>query len=179
MQYKMLFILIEGNDDEYFFDRAIKPLLAETYESILLWQYAQKPPEKIRQLVRSIKRMKADYIFVGDIDDLPCVMAKKEQILAKKLNVDDEKIMIVVKEIESWYLAGLNDKNAQDLTRTTFVTTDALTKENFNSLMYPAFDSRVDFMQEILNRFSVGEAENRNVSFRYFIGQIAPSRSAG
>jgi hypothetical protein len=172
MDYKILYILIEGNDDEWFFEHAIKPLLETKYQSIVLWQYAQKSTEKIQQLIRSIRRMKADYLFIGDIHDLPCVTAKREEILRRLSNIEAEKIRVVVKEIESWYLAGLNDKNAQNLTGTTFMATDEITKEKFDPLVPKKYDSRVAFMHQILNNFSIDEARDRNVSFRYFIEKM-------
>jgi len=46
--------------------------------------------------------------------------------------------------------------------------TDTLTKEGFNSLIPQRFDSRIDFMVEILKRFCTGMAKRKNGSFRYF-----------
>ena len=43
MPYKRLFILIEGDDDERFFEKIINPLLDKKYNSITLWKYGDVP----------------------------------------------------------------------------------------------------------------------------------------
>lgn len=59
--------------------------------------------------------MGADYIYVTDIDRSPCITAKKERVKKEISNIDIGKIVIVIKEIESWYFAGLTAKALQSL----------------------------------------------------------------
>jgi hypothetical protein len=49
------------------------------------------------------------------------------------------------------------------------LSTDELTKENFNELIPALFDSRIDFMFEILKSFSPVTAAERNRSFKFFL----------
>ncbi|MDI6767583.1 MAG: hypothetical protein QME52_12240, partial [Bacteroidota bacterium] len=51
----------------------------------------------------------------------------------------------------------------------TFKDTDDTTKEQFNRLIPEKYDSRIDFMSEILNNFSFKTAKRKNRSFKYFI----------
>ena len=55
MPYKRLFILIEGDDDERFFEKIINPLLDEKYDSITLWKYSQETNKRINNIIRGIK----------------------------------------------------------------------------------------------------------------------------
>ena len=172
MGYKLLFILIEGNDDERFFESVVKPSLQEKYSAIKFWQYAEENEKRKASFIKSITSMKADYICIGDIDTVPCVTAKKEKItddFSKKITVD--RIVIVVKEIESWYLAGL-DKNASKKIgiREKIGTTDNITKEHFNQLI-PKNTPRPVFMQKILENYDVEVAEGKNGSFGYFLNK--------
>ena len=80
--------------------------------------------------------------------------------------------MIVVKEIESWYLAGLDDKASQQLKVKCFDATDGLTKELFNSCLPNSARSRIDFVSEVMNRFSLDIALGKNASFNYFYNRI-------
>ena len=116
--------------------------------------------------------MKADYICVGDIDDVPCVTSKKERItddFDEKITKD--KIIIVIKEIESWYLAGLDEKASKKLhIRKKIETTDNVIKEHFNQLI-PKKMSRIEFMRKILENYDVGVAEGKNRSFGYFLNK--------
>lgn len=82
MNYKRLFLFIEGNDDERFFGRIIKPIYEEKYD-VKLWKYAHQKNKKIENFLKSVKSMKADYIFVADINLAPCI-ADKKQIIQKK-----------------------------------------------------------------------------------------------
>ena len=73
-------------------------------------------------------------------------------------------------EIESWYLAGLNDEECKRLgLPTTIDNTDHISKEQFLGLMPDRFDSKAEFMLEILRVFDHETARSKNSSFRYFM----------
>ncbi len=112
--------------------------------------------------------MNADYIYVSDVDG-PCVTARKGKIKSQYGELlEDGRIGIVIKVIESWYLGGLNNDDAKKFTGRTFRTTDNVIKEQFENLISRKFDSKTDFMIEILKFFSIGVAKRKNKSFKYF-----------
>ncbi len=63
-----LYLFVEGEDDERFFKSIIIPKLQRTYYAIIPIPYAQDKKEKTDHFIKSIKSMKADYIYVTDID---------------------------------------------------------------------------------------------------------------
>jgi len=172
MTYKLLFILLEGDDDKRFFESVVEPFFEERYTMIKFWKYANKNKKLRANFIKSIDAMKADYICVGDIDDAPCITAKKEKIaddFDEKITKD--KIVIVIKEIESWYLAGLDEKTSKRLGICKKIkTTDNITKEHFNQLI-PKNMPRIEFMQKILENYDVGVAEGGNRSLGYFLNK--------
>ncbi len=170
MPYRGLFILIEGDDDERFFETLIKSKYGHNYNFVRLWKYSQIKQEKIINFIRSIKAMKADYIFVSDINLTRCVTEKKEKIRQKYGElIDSDKIAIVIKEIEGWYLGGLSDAGCKKFSIQKYKSTDNITKEQFNiNFDSSKFDLRVDFMIEILKSFSFVTAKKKNKSFKYF-----------
>lgn len=173
MAYKRLWVLLEGSYDERFFERVIRPIFEKTYDSVKPWQYAQKQTKKVKNFLRAIKSMGSDYFFWGDINSLPCVTAKKNRIKRRYgARIDIKNVIIVVKEIESWYLAGLDDKARKELGIRTFHNTNNITKEEFNNLIPKRFDSRIDLMVEILKRFSVETAKQKNRSFNHFMSRV-------
>lgn len=179
MAYRMLFIFLEGDDDERFFDRIIKPMYERIYNCVELVKYSEMKKQKVNNFLQSIKAMRAEYLFVLDLDESPCVTGKKKRIASKfaKLS-EDHRILIVCKEIESWYLAGLNDEGCRQIgIQKRFDNTDRISKEQFNGMMPRKFASRVDFMQEIMKVFDRETALTRNTSLGYLMRkceEIAP-----
>jgi hypothetical protein len=166
---KRLFILVEGEDDVRFFGRIIKPLFIPLYDSIEIMPYASIKRTKVDNFLKSIRLMNNDYIFVADIDTELSVRDKKQVLYSHFSHIDGGSVIVVIKEIESWYFAGLTHESAASLDVPELPSTDNLTKEDFNGLIPRKYDSRIDFMFEILKYFSVAEAGKRNHSFRFFI----------
>ena len=147
MAYKRLFIMIEGNDDERFFDKIIRPSIKKSYDSTILTKYKQIKKKTIRSLINAIdNNCNDDYLYVEDINSTPCISVKKQKTQSKFENIDKNSIAVVINEIESWYLAGLDDKAAKKLTKRSFKATDNITKEEFDKLIFKKFSSKIDFM---------------------------------
>ncbi len=172
MDYMVLYIFVEGDDDERFFREILLPILKKKYDDVKIVKYAQKPKkfEYIEKFIKSIVSMKGDYMYVTDIDHYPCVTAKKQEIQNNLKNIDVNKVLVVIKEIESWYISGLNNSSVKKLgIKQILKTTENVTKEQFDSLIPQKFHSRLDFMREVLKNFSVEIAKQKNKSFMYFI----------
>jgi len=172
--YRQLLIFVEGDDDELFFDKVVELMFREKYDSVSLIQWAQERKGKTDSYIKSIKseNWNADYILVTDMDT-PCVTAKKKKIQRRFRNVDEDRIMVVRKEIESWYLAILDDGKCKEFGVPSF-RTDDVTKEQFNGLIPKKFDSGIDFMREILKSFDIEIAKRKNRSFKYFAEKYDP-----
>ncbi len=166
--YRRLFVFIEGTDDFWFVEDIIKYSLSNIYEAIDFIEYARETHEYISNYLKSINQMNADYIFLGDINSKPCVTEKKNLLFNRFKNLDLEKIIIVIKEIESWYLAGLSVDKCNELEIKNSPYTNDITKEDFENIIKDKFDSKIDAIAEILSRFSIEEAKRKNNSFKYF-----------
>lgn len=166
----LLIIFVEGNDDERFFERIVVPVLKKKFDSVKLVKYAQMKKERLENYIRSITSAGWDYIYVTDMDDSPCITAKKQQIQNYLPNIDPKRIVVVIREIESWYLAGLNKDKSRDLKikERKLKNTENITKEQFNRLI-PEKYSRINFMIELLENFSIETAKQKNRSFKYFV----------
>ena len=169
MGYTSLYVWVEGPDDVRFFDNIIKPLIEKKYNKVIIRSYANLTKEKINSLIKSIIDLKECYIYVKDINNAKCITKKKREIRKELKNISNDRIVIIVKEIESWYLAGLGKKDSKNLGIKYFGNTDNIIKEKFNSIIPKKFDTRQIFMLEILNRFSIKIASKKNRSFEYFI----------
>jgi hypothetical protein len=170
----MLYIWVEGDDDERFLSNVVKPAFLASYDDVKFVRYRQMPPKKVRAFLRTIKRIQkkqkaAEYIFVADVNREPCVSAKKQKLLNQYRELERDKILVVVKEIEAWFLAGLTQAACRQLDITYLSNTDGTTKEQFGDLRQNKYDSKVDFQQEILRLFDIETARKKNTSFDYFM----------
>jgi hypothetical protein len=168
MSYKQLFIFVEGPDDERFFERIVKPKFEEKYDVVRIWRYANVTDKKVYNFLKSVKGMGAEYILVTDIDNAPCVTARKDEVKKRVKNIDIGRIIVVIKEIEAWYLAGLDSTECRKLKIRDLENTNGVTKEEFRALIPKKFNSQIDFILEALKLFSVEIAKQKNTSFRYF-----------
>jgi hypothetical protein len=162
--------MVEGDDDERFIDRAVKPFLLERYNDVKPYRYANQTKKKVVKFINAIRAMKADFISLSDINDSPCVTERKQRVKQTKIgNVDDNQIIIVRKKIEGWYLAGLDERCCRNLGISTHNYTDTIDKQKFNKLIVGSkFGSRRSCMVEILKNFDIETAKRKNKSFSYF-----------
>lgn len=116
--------------------------------------------------------MQAKYIYVADLNNSPCVSKRKSQLKTIIPIIDMERIVVVVPEIEAWYIAGLDTYRIRQLRLRRLNSTENVTKEHFDQLIPTLFDLRIDFMQEILKYFSIETAKQRNKSFAYFANKF-------
>lgn len=165
---KRLFVLLEGDDDVRFFKKVLLDPLRERFDSVILWKFAQQKKKKVAAFIRTVQDLGSDYLLFTDMDEAPCVTEKKRGVRRAIDTAEARRVLIVIREIEAWYLAGVTDDDARALGLSMPETTDRITKEAFNALKPRRFDSRIDFMMEILKRYSLETARRRNRSFRYF-----------
>lgn len=163
---KMWFLFVEGPDDERFFRKIIN-------DELNIIKYAKEKKGKIDDYIKSIKGMSnADYFLIGDVD-LKTISQKKDELLKTYPSCECEKIIICVKEIESWYLAGISYEliNGYNIKEKKVINTDNITKEMFDNLI-PSRLSRINFMAEILEEYDIENAMYRNATFKYFLNVL-------
>lgn len=169
MKFNKLYIFVEGNDDELFFKKIITPLFLKLYNDVEIFKYAQWKRQKVELFLQSIITLDYDFIFTADIDLVETVKGKKQIIRHRFGNIDYNKIIIVIKEIESWYLAGCTKEMSSILNIRLPEETNNITKEDFNAICHTSYRSRIDFMFELLKVFNFNNAREKNESFKYFL----------
>jgi len=177
MAEKPLYVLLEGPDDERFFDRIITPIFeAQGYET-KVWKYACEKKLRTIKLIRIFRKAGIPYIFVRDLDRTRYARRRVQETLKSYEHAMEARmVVVVIAEIESWYLAGLGKDEAIRLGLShTPDRTDRVTKEAFNALI-PKGISRIGFMQGVLDSFDISLAKRRNRSFRYFMNWFIEDR---
>jgi len=168
MLHKSLYLLAEGNDDTRFLKSIIQPIFERKYKTVFIRQHSKKSVKFIKGLITSIKENDDDYIYYNDINSNICITKKRNEILKVYPFIDSDKIIIVIKEIEGWYLAGLNESSSNVLKIKYLDHTDDVGKRKFSKIMPIRFTNKTDFMMEILKFYSLDAATVKNRSFSYF-----------
>jgi len=180
MDYKELFIFVEGVDDKRFIDTIILPFLDKkgNYSFIKVIEYASLSHHAIRIILNTTThKATQDYIFVCDMDGITdpnaSISKRKEKESEKYGNsLDIKKTFVVKEEIESWYYAGITTTKLTELELPFFQNTETLTKEEFEKMIPKTFISPNDFMVEILKEYVLDEGKEKNASLNYFIGKL-------
>ena len=163
------FIFVEGTDDERFINSILKE------ENVRIIKYAKEKKEHINNYIKSIKSMEnCDYIVVCDID-LKTISQKKDNILLQFPACEREKIIVSIAEIESWYIAGVDEITSKLMKIKYIHCTENITKEKFDQMIPKKMD-RINFMIEILKKFNLEEAILRNNSLKVFVDYLVQVR---
>lgn len=169
-----VFIYIEGETDDIFV-RFVLYEYAKNNMNIDLHPipYAKKQPKIINKSIKS--KFRYEYVFLSDLDSRthPCITSMKEERIKKYDALDYSKIIIVKEEIESWYLAGIDNSFEKFRNWEIPSQTDNIEKEYFDEIYKLSFDSKKDCLKEIAKNFNFDLAMQRNNSFKYFLNRLS------
>ncbi len=170
MDKKRFHFFYEGVNDWRFIEHVLLPRLKPNYGPFPPWKLANYSNEQHRERIREISIKKEEYIFLTDLkgNGYNCVKKKRDD-LKDSLNIKNCcRIIIVEKEIESWYLAGLKKCECCRFNIPFLEDTNDVTKDIFKQMAAKAKLSELTFRLEILPNFDVELAIARNDSFAYF-----------
>jgi hypothetical protein len=145
----------------------LKQYFITKYDKVKIIKYREVKREKIDTYIKSIKSMNNTYLYLTDFDYGPCTSHIKDDIRKQLPNTTNDRIIVVKRQIESWYAAGLDNSACRKL-KIHFNDTEVITKEQFRQSMPNEFNSVINFMIEVLRYFSTDIARKRNASFDYF-----------
>jgi len=169
---KRLTAMVEGNRDETFIKEIVRPILLEkhSYKDIITYKYANRTKTENIKFVDAVKSLNDDVLCLGDIKGAPCVTEKKKRLQMEKVGeIGDDCIIVVIKEIESWYLAGVGRKCCRRLNIKFCDRTDRLSKEEFHAIIAKSkYQPRIHCIAEMIRNYDVCLAVGRNKSFNYF-----------
>lgn len=169
----MLYLFVEGDDDERLISHIISKIYPECI-NLRTVKYSQLTDVKVDSFLQSIISMpNSDYLFFCDQDESLCITKKKLEIKKRYPHVEDRKIIVVKKEIESWYFAGFSNKPNQRRSLRIPQSTQELSKEKFNTLVKPIFQSPLEAKLAILEVFDIDQASLHNNSLAYFIHRLS------
>lgn len=168
------FVFVEGYYDQMFMENILIPFMIENNPiNIIPIPYQQKNNKKINKDIKAYSFQ--DYLFLSDLDShtYPCITSRKEERKKEYSNLNCSKIIIVKEEIESWFLAGIDDSLNQFENWIVPDNTEEITKEDFDSMLKQhSINSKIDFLKEVSKHYNFDLAVKRNDSFEYFLNKL-------
>ena len=155
-------------------ERVFQPYLKKKYDDVRYIEYKKDSPTEVAGKIRSFQiNSQLSYIFLHDLDEHSDPIVCQKKVCERYSNIlTPEDVVVVNKEIESWYLAGVTRELSKSLKLKWVKNTETISKERFVSLMPNRFSSTTDFMVELLRHYSLSEAMTRNQSLRYFVDKF-------
>jgi hypothetical protein len=165
--------LIEGPDDEAFILEVVRPAVFSDF-NFDFYHHAKKDNRALRQYIRNHRNIGFDtYLFLHDHDKpLICNTNRKSQLLLKYPGVDAARLVLVVIEIESWYIAGVDIRLIPKGRRWT-TNIEKVNKDKFSAIgKANGFGNTAAFRRFCLDNYDLELALSKSPSLRYLVGKI-------
>lgn len=82
MDHSKLFVFVEGINDEDFLKKVIEPVISNSFEQVVYIRYKKTNPGDVANKLRGILKIpQANYIFLHDFDEHPCITKCKKTVL--------------------------------------------------------------------------------------------------
>lgn len=169
---KNLFIFVEGKDDIIFVKNVLHNIFIKHSINVIPIPYQKARNYDVKNHIKASKAKNLDYVLLSDLDShtYPCITSRKDQRI-RELDgeITHDKIIIVVEELESWCLAGI-DVNIDEYA--DFIvpeSTDDITKKDFDEILSNTSFNKNKLLNFLSFNYSVDLAIKRNKSFKYFL----------
>jgi hypothetical protein len=176
MVLKKALFLVEGDDDKKFFERIISPQIKKYYQDVLIRKHIGWTINERTTMISDFQKKSADIFVISDFDKSSCITNKIDKVRTDYNIPVEVKIFIVKKEIESWYLAGINDFLLNKHSIQEFNDTENLSKKFLNTLS-KRNGSLLEFKLKILNNYSLKTGISKNSSLKYCSEELKISLS--
>lgn len=166
-----LFVFVEGKEDLLFVKKVLHNLFIKHSINIIPIPYQKTRNHEIKKLIKTAKDNQ-DYVLLSDLDShtYPCITSRKDKRI-KELDdeITSDKIIIVVEELESWCLAGIDTRIDEYSDFVIPESTDDITKEDFDEILSNTSFNKNKLFNYLSFNFNVDLAIVRNESFKYFL----------
>jgi hypothetical protein len=166
-------VIVEGPHDKLFFDKALHAYLRNSgieIEVLISKGWGTADYEHFIDLFDAA-------IILRDLDDFACPLKKKDDFCSTyRLHHHKQKVVIAIKEIESWYLAGGSVNLPKLPTRFhTPCSTENFYKEDLKREVtrHYRWDKHETTLVELSKDYSVSMAVSRCSSVKYFFNKLS------
>ena len=169
---KNLFVFVEGKEDIIFFKNIVHNIFIKHSINVIPIPYQTTRNHDVKNHIKASKAKNQDYVLLSDFDShtYPCITSRKNQRINElDGEITSDKIIIVVEELESWCLAGIDTSIEEYADFVIPENTDDITKEDFDEIISNTSFNKNKLLNFLSFNFSVDLAIKRNKSFKYFL----------
>src|SRR5664280_1730503 len=105
-----LYIFVEGDDDKRLFDQVMKRKLELEFRPVHIIKYAEMANRKVNEFLAAAYESQSRVIFAADIDKSTNPAGCRSRCCSSYSQLHGGDVVCIVREIEGWYLAGLDEK---------------------------------------------------------------------
>lgn len=166
-----LFVFVEGKEDIVFVKNVLHNIFQKHSINLIPIPYQTTRNHEVKKHIRA-SRANHDYVLLSDLDShsYPCITSRKDQRINElDGEITPDKIIIVVEELESWCLAGIDARIEEYADFVIPENTDDVTKEDFDEILSKTSFNKNKLFNYLSLNFSVDLAIERNKSFKYFL----------
>ena len=173
MYFGELYLWGEGKDDTRLLEALRKKLPLRVFKQIHIREYKRMPKDELCAAIKSHKECGDSYYLFTDHNGSQCYTEARDKVISIYPEVERERIFVVKKKIEGWYLAGINHASARKLGLTLpLLDSNAIGKRAFSDMIPRRYSSEIDFNTEILKNYDIVVASSNNHSFGYMITKL-------
>jgi hypothetical protein len=179
---QVIYCLVEGESDAQFLDYLNNFCATHGGEVVLRSiPYANRGHlEFVKKKVKSLRHSKVKFLLLKDLDSAPCLVDKVTAIVGEINDLTPKDVVIVVKQIESWFLAGVQDTDplfqwCTPSQRSKLASPETVDKNFFLTLVKrkkDLFSNEVLLRAYCLENYDINTALNRSPSLKRFCGLL-------
>ena len=165
------YLFVEGYYDEIFVKKISEQLQIKC--EIKIVKYAEMQDAKVSRYLQSLISQKIHFLFIADrdIDHYKSIVDREKELYRRYPFLNSSNHILVIPEIEGWYIAGLDQRSVKKLKLKNLPPPDDCTKEKFIATLPSQLDG-TPIRNDILDLYDIHFAETRSSSFRKFVSII-------
>jgi len=168
-----LYLFVEGDDDERFFNyirEEISDYTGIIPNLIFIIPFQQKKNSLINKYIKGAKSNNHHYFFITDKDSdkFNCYTQRKQKRIKEYKELESNKIIVVNEEIESLYFSRFKECfNIKKYENSSYYCS----KEDFDGSLHSNND-KIQYFIAIMECFDFNLAIKNNDSFKYFVEKL-------
>ncbi|MDN5869091.1 MAG: hypothetical protein L0H55_17035, partial [Candidatus Nitrosocosmicus sp.] len=135
------------------------------------YRYKHVDSRTVNKFIKTYNENQTKYFFLHDQDSNNNCVLKLESELRNTYHITDKKLIVVKKEIESWYISGVTKLHSTKNMNYSELNYNKVNKISFEKIMQKSF-KKPDCYGLACQNYDLKGARRRNDSLNYFLKRL-------